>query len=66
MYHKIASMSRFCESHADEYAREYGEYFQNEYKKFEKDLDTLKREIQMSELMSKTGMAEPLSAGLKK
>ena len=45
MYHKIPSMSRFVESNADEYAREYGEYFQNEYKQFEKSLDTLKKEI---------------------
>ena len=48
MYHKLPSMSRFVESNADEYAREYGEYFQEEFKKFEKNLECLKKEIQMN------------------
>ena len=45
LHHKIESMSRFVESSGETFAREYGEYFQNEVKEFEKKLEEAKNEI---------------------
>ena len=65
MYHRIPCISFFMESSADEYAREYGAHFQALLKQFEKNLDNLKKEIQMAELEKRTSLGEAVNAGMK-
>ena len=45
LHHKIESMSRFAESNGETFAREYGEYFYNEVKEFDKKLEIAKNEV---------------------
>ena len=61
LHHKIESLSRFIESNGEAFAREYGEYFQKEVKEFERKLEAVKHEIQLSLLVEKSGKGEPLS-----
>lgn len=52
-YHMITSLNEFISNRFDFYAREYGEFFQIEIKKFEERLEALKREIQLNTLAEK-------------
>ena len=49
----MQSLNEFISNRFDFYAREYGEFFQQEITKFEDKLDALRREIQLNSLAEK-------------
>ena len=45
LYHKNPSISKFKESYFDKYEQEYGKYFQDELREFDKKLNNIKKDI---------------------
>ena len=60
-YHRDRSISTFVETPSDKHAREHGEFFISVYKEFEKNLNELKREIQIEILHEKHGKGEQIT-----
>ena len=52
-YHKDNGVNEFINNKFDQYAREYGEFFQIEITKFEEKLEALMREIKLNTLAEK-------------
>ena len=46
--HRIASINQFLNSVFDNYAREYGEFFQDQVKMFDEQFESIKREIYLN------------------
>ena len=46
--HRIASINQFLNSVFDNYAREYGEFFQDQVKMFDEQFEGIKREIYLN------------------